>query len=76
LIAGAAAFEAEKAYERHVAANGKPPNHQMAKELLAGFAAAEADKMFETHGLDFLDREEAKRKAQHQAVQNVSDDNY
>ncbi|KDE05291.1 hypothetical protein MVLG_04323 [Microbotryum lychnidis-dioicae p1A1 Lamole] len=76
LIAGAAAFEAEKAYERHVSQNGRPANHQLAKELLAGFAGAEADKLFETKGLNFLDREKAKRQAREQAEQAVSSDNY
>ena len=33
-IAGAAAFEAAKAYENHAEANGHPPEHAMAKELL------------------------------------------
>ncbi|GAA5826540.1 hypothetical protein JCM5353_003045 [Sporobolomyces roseus] len=76
LIAGAAAFEAEKAYERHVAQNGKPPNHRMAKELFAGFAAAEADKLIETKGLDFIDREEAQRSARRQAENNFSREAY
>ncbi|KAL8287301.1 hypothetical protein RQP46_003753 [Phenoliferia psychrophenolica] len=70
LIAGAAAFEAAKAYENHVAANGKPASHQLAKELFAGFAGAEADKMFETHGLDFMDREKAKHEAKKHAEEN------
>ena len=34
LIAAAASYEAAKAYEKHVAANGKPDNHAQAKELL------------------------------------------
>ncbi|KAK4048171.1 hypothetical protein OIO90_005935 [Microbotryomycetes sp. JL221] len=76
LIAGAAAFEAARAYEKHVAQNGPPPNHQMAKELLAGFAGAEADKLFETHGLDFIDRERAQYAAKEQAMQAVSQNNY
>ncbi|KAM0751453.1 hypothetical protein T439DRAFT_325589 [Meredithblackwellia eburnea MCA 4105] len=74
LIAGAAAFEAARAYEKHVAANGKPANHQLAKELLAGFAGAEADKLFETHGLDFIDREKAKYEAKKHAEQVASQD--
>ncbi|GAA5940509.1 DUF3759 domain-containing protein [Sporobolomyces koalae] len=74
-VAAAAAFEAEKAYERHVAQNGKPPSHQLAKELFAGFAAAEADKIFETKGLDFLDREKVKRQAAHHAEQ-ISQQDY
>lgn len=34
LIAGAASFEAARAYEKHVAENGQPANHAVAKELL------------------------------------------
>ena len=34
LIAAAASYEAAKAYEKHVAANGKPDNHAQAKEIL------------------------------------------
>jgi hypothetical protein len=34
LIGGAAAYEAAKAYEDHVAANGKPDSHAKAKEIL------------------------------------------
>lgn len=34
LIAGAASFYAAKKYEEHVAENGPPPNHALAKELL------------------------------------------
>ncbi|KAI5480706.1 hypothetical protein MNV49_007633 [Pseudohyphozyma bogoriensis] len=63
LIAGAAAFEAAKAYEKHEEANGKVENHQFAKELFAGFVGAETDKLVETHGLDFIDREKAKHQA-------------
>ncbi|KAL7751846.1 hypothetical protein RI367_002846 [Sorochytrium milnesiophthora] len=62
-IAGAAGFEAMKAYENHCRANGQPVSHSFAKEMIAGFAAAEVDKLFETKGLDYLDREEAKQKA-------------
>ncbi|KAH9986643.1 hypothetical protein BJV77DRAFT_1028458, partial [Russula vinacea] len=52
LIAGAAAYEAAKAYENHVAANGKPVNHAKAKDpYSAGFAGAFIDKQFETHGV-------------------------
>ncbi|CEQ40102.1 SPOSA6832_01684, partial [Sporobolomyces salmonicolor] len=76
LIAGAAAFEAQKAYARHCEQNGKPESHEVARELLAAFAGAETDKLFETKGLNFLDREEAKRQAKRQAEQAVSYDNY
>lgn len=60
LIAGAAAFEAARAYEQHVGKNGQPPNHQLAKELIAGFAGAEVDKLFETKGLNEFDREKGE----------------
>lgn len=30
-----------RAYEQHQAANGRPPQHQMAKEILAGIVGAE-----------------------------------
>ncbi|KAF8655277.1 hypothetical protein AX16_003176 [Volvariella volvacea WC 439] len=62
LIAGAAAFEAAKAYEKHAAANGHPSDHATAKEILAGFAGAFIDREVETKGLDWVDRERAKRE--------------
>ncbi|KAF9356308.1 hypothetical protein BGX26_005456 [Mortierella sp. AD094] len=67
LIAGAAAFEAARAYEQHVAQNGKPDSHALAKELFAGFAGIATDRLIETKGLDFIDREKAK----HQAKKNA-----
>ncbi|CAF0902656.1 unnamed protein product [Adineta steineri] len=67
LIGGAAGFAAMKAYEDHVRSTGEQVSHPLMKEMLAGFAAAEVDKLFETKGLDFLDREEAKRQAVQQA---------
>jgi len=41
---------------------GQPPSHEKAKELLAGFAGAFVDREAETKGLDFIDREKAKRR--------------
>ncbi|KAG9095732.1 hypothetical protein FS749_009905 [Ceratobasidium sp. UAMH 11750] len=67
--AGAASYEAAKAYENHVAENGAPDSHQRAKEILAGFAGAFVDREVETRGLDFIDRERAKRQAADQAQQ-------
>ncbi|CAE6404113.1 unnamed protein product [Rhizoctonia solani] len=67
LIAGAAAFEAAKAYENHVAENGQPDDHATAKELLAGFVGAFLDREVETKGLDWYDRERAERQAQEHA---------
>jgi hypothetical protein len=43
---------------------GPPPSHQKAKEILAGFAGAFIDREVETKGLDFIDREQARRQAQ------------
>ncbi|KAE9371887.1 hypothetical protein N431DRAFT_410969 [Stipitochalara longipes BDJ] len=63
LLASAAAFAAAKAYENHVAENGKPSSHEFAKELLAGFAGAAVDREAETRGVDLDDREKAKRAA-------------
>ncbi|EJT97141.1 hypothetical protein DACRYDRAFT_25262 [Dacryopinax primogenitus] len=71
LIAAAASYEAAKAYEDHEAKNGKPQNHQMAKELLAGFAGAFIDHIVESKGLDFVDKEKAKYHAKHHVDQAV-----
>ncbi|PYI32475.1 putative phosphoglycerate mutase family protein [Aspergillus indologenus CBS 114.80] len=76
LIAGAASFEAMKAYEQHQERNGKPESHEMAKELLAGFAGAFIDREVETKGLDFIDREKAKRQAERQLEEASRQDFY
>lgn len=55
-------MQAAKAYENHVAENGQPESHAKAKEILAGFAGAFVDREVETKGLDFIDREKAKRQ--------------
>ncbi|KAF8476622.1 hypothetical protein DFH94DRAFT_694750 [Russula ochroleuca] len=72
LIAGAAAYEAAKAYEQHKVANGKPVSHEKAKELIAGFAGAFLDKEVETRGLNFIDKEKAKHQAKKYAEQGLS----
>lgn len=43
--------------------------------MLAAFAGGEADKLVETKGLDFVDREKAKRQAQ-ENVSNMYDQQY
>jgi len=63
VIGGAAAYEAMKAYENHVASNGKPDSHAKAKELLAGFAGAFIDREVESRGLNFIEKEKAKHDA-------------
>ncbi|CAG8499857.1 hypothetical protein C2G38_560095 [Gigaspora rosea] len=68
IIAGAAAFEAMKSYEKKKAeASGQKDKHAFLKEALAGIAAAEAEKLFETKGLDAIDREKAKHAAKENA---------
>ncbi|KYK54769.1 phosphoglycerate mutase family protein [Drechmeria coniospora] len=71
LIGGAAAYEAAKAYEDHVARNGNPSSHAKAKEILAGVIGAFVDREVETKGLDFIDTERAKRHAQRQAEEQL-----
>jgi len=73
VIGGAAAYEAAKAYEDHVAQNGQPDSHAKAKEIFAGFAGAFVDREVETRGLDFVDRERAKRHAADQFSQDAYD---
>jgi len=64
LIAGAAAYEAARAFEHHKAANGEPSSHGHAKELMAGFAGIFIDRIIETKGLDFIDKKKAKHDAE------------
>ncbi|CAF0725027.1 unnamed protein product [Adineta steineri] len=59
MLGGAAAFEAFRLWEQQHPGD----QHQLSKEILAGLAGAEVDKLFETHGLDFLDKEQAKLHA-------------
>jgi len=54
---------------------GKPVSHQFAKELLVGIAGAEVDKLIETKGLDYIDREKAKRHAKENA-EHLYDEHY
>ncbi|KAJ5819041.1 hypothetical protein N7474_004632 [Penicillium riverlandense] len=71
LIAGAASYEAAKAYEEHEEREGKPESHEKAKEIMAGFAGAFVDREVETRGLDFVDKEKAKHRAR-QHIEKVS----
>ncbi|KAJ4128003.1 hypothetical protein NW768_008287 [Fusarium equiseti] len=72
LIGGAAAFEAAKAYEEHCARNGEPDSHAKAKEFIAGAIGAFVDREVETRGLDFIDREEAKRHGERHAMEQLN----
>ncbi|KAF8205012.1 hypothetical protein BJ912DRAFT_870620 [Pholiota molesta] len=75
LLAAAASYEAAKAYEKHVAANGQPDSHAKAKEILAALSGGFIDRMVETKGLDFVDREKAKHHANKQ-LEEVSANDY
>ncbi|KAI0650732.1 hypothetical protein C8Q79DRAFT_944904 [Trametes meyenii] len=76
LIAAAASYEAAKAYQEHQEREGKPQSHEKAKEILAGFAGAFVDRIVETKGLDFVDKERAKRHANDKFDNVVQPDNY
>jgi len=65
VIAGAAAFEAMRLYEKRRAQDGYH-DHALAREILAGLVVMEIDKLFETKGLDWIDRERAKQLAHEQ----------
>ncbi|KAF9780160.1 hypothetical protein BJ322DRAFT_1084921 [Thelephora terrestris] len=67
LLSGAAAFAAAHEYEKWCEKNGKPQNHAKAKELLAGFAGAFIDHEVESRGLDFIDKQKAKKHAKERA---------
>ncbi|CAK7266671.1 hypothetical protein SEPCBS119000_002148 [Sporothrix epigloea] len=69
LLGAGASFAAMHEFEKHQRAEGQTVNHAFAKEMLAGFAGAEVDKLVETKGLDFIDREKAKRHARENAEQ-------
>ncbi|KAH9913151.1 uncharacterized protein BXZ73DRAFT_55623 [Epithele typhae] len=83
LLAAAASYEvrpspssAAKAYEKHVAANGAPDSHAKAKEILAGFAGAFVDRMVETKGLDAIDNYKAKKAAESQVTEVITEETY
>ncbi|KOS17034.1 hypothetical protein ESCO_006030 [Escovopsis weberi] len=59
----AAAYAAKKVFDKK-AEDGKPVAHAGAYEALAGVAGAFIDREFETKGLDFIDKQKAKRHAE------------
>ncbi|MFF4409157.1 DUF3759 domain-containing protein [Streptomyces sp. NPDC001262] len=67
LMAAAAAYAAMKAYDLHVARNGKPADRAAAREVLAALAGAFVDRMVQTKGLDHIDRTRVKLQAQERA---------
>lgn len=63
LLAGAAAFEAVKAWEDKQKEEGKPTTHALAKEIIASLAAAEMVKLAEEHGVGSNDKEKLQGMA-------------
>ncbi|KAI9433248.1 hypothetical protein BJY52DRAFT_1337902, partial [Lactarius psammicola] len=72
VIAGAAAYEAAKAYNEHCERNGNPSSHAKAKEIFAGLAGVAVDRLVETKGLDFIDKQKAKRRAEEHAEEKIA----
>jgi len=72
VIAGAAAYEAAKAWEKHQEANGEKPSHGKAKEIFAGVIGAFVDREVETKGRDWIDKEQTKRHANKLAEEQFS----
>ncbi|KAK3359874.1 hypothetical protein B0T25DRAFT_112421 [Lasiosphaeria hispida] len=75
VIGAAAAFEAMNLWERKQRESGHEVSHGFAKEALAAAAGFEIDRLVETKGLDFVDREKAKRHAEKQ-VEDMYDSQY
>lgn len=47
-----------------MAKTGEKPDHAKAKEVIAGLVSAGATRLIETKGLNFVDKEKAKRAAE------------
>lgn len=52
---------------------GQVDDHAKAKEIIAGLVGAFVDHEVETKGLDFVDREEAKRHGQDHAERQLAE---
>ncbi|EIW85878.1 hypothetical protein CONPUDRAFT_148013 [Coniophora puteana RWD-64-598 SS2] len=74
MLAGAAAYEASKAYENHCKSKGKPANHAKAVEMASAVAGGFIDKIAETKGMDAMDKEKAKHSASQHVSQNLQKD--
>ncbi|KAG8875986.1 hypothetical protein FRB97_004536 [Tulasnella sp. 331] len=71
LIAGAAAFEAARAYEHHEASNGTKVRFALIKSVVAAAIGAYIDRIVESKGLDWLDKEKAKKEAMARVEEQV-----
>ncbi|KAI6098161.1 hypothetical protein EDD16DRAFT_363643 [Pisolithus croceorrhizus] len=68
LIAAAAAYEAMKAYNDHVARAGHPPTHAKAKEIIAALTGMYVDRLIETKGLDVYDEHRDRHRLKQYAA--------
>ncbi|KAI8075938.1 uncharacterized protein B0P05DRAFT_547026 [Gilbertella persicaria] len=66
-LAAAAGFAAMRAFDKKKEEGGEEDQHALAKELLAGLAAASVDHLVETKGLDWADKQKAKKQAEEEA---------
>ncbi|KAI8643133.1 hypothetical protein BD408DRAFT_431694 [Parasitella parasitica] len=67
LLGGAAAFSAMAMYNKKKEEDGAPVDHATAKNLLAGLAGVAVDRLVETKGLDWFDKQKAKKHAEEEA---------
>ncbi|KAG1444551.1 hypothetical protein G6F56_010254 [Rhizopus delemar] len=72
LIAGAAAFQAVKAYRQHQERQGEEMSHGFIKQSVAALAAAEIVKLAEEHNWSRDQKDQATREAQQAAEQYAS----
>ncbi|KAF7728494.1 hypothetical protein EC973_006047 [Apophysomyces ossiformis] len=72
LLAGAAAYEAVKAWERKQQEEGKEVHHATAKKLIASIAAAELVKLFEERGSSSDDEDESKKEEKKGLMQRMA----
>ncbi|KZZ90068.1 hypothetical protein AAP_04018 [Ascosphaera apis ARSEF 7405] len=75
VIAGAASYQAMKAYSDHKAKHGTPDNHATAKNVIAGIVGAEVDRLAEGKGRDAWDRHRIKKQAEDNA-KSMYDEKY
>lgn len=73
LLAGAASFAAMKKFQQEQRNKGEKVSHSFAKETIAAFAGAEAEKLAETKGLDAIEKEKLKHKAEEHANQSYDE---
>jgi deoxyribodipyrimidine photolyase-like uncharacterized protein len=67
LLGAAGGFAAMKAFNEKQKSEGKEVDHQKSKEALAAFAGFAVDRLVETKGLDWFDKQKAKKHAEEEA---------